>query len=81
MKKVLEPNYQMLFDSTVLALQNTYKQYKDAVAESLEWSFIDNNGNFCILAGYEERNARVIDQSKCIKCRSCVMACPFKAIS
>lgn len=29
----------------------------------------------------EGRDIRVIDEEKCIKCRSCVMACPFKAIS
>ena len=59
MSKILEPNYQMLLDSAIYALKDTYTQYKKAINNCYKWTWIDDNGDFVILAGYEERNAKV----------------------
>lgn len=52
------PNYQLMFESAVGALQNAYAEYKMATAEELRWTFFDHNGNFCFLDGYEKRRKR-----------------------
>lgn len=58
------PNYQLMFESAVGALQNAYAEYKKATAEKLRWTFFDNDGNFCILDGFEERQKRVHEAEK-----------------
>ena len=60
----MTPNYELLYKSAVFALQDTYRQYKKAINNCLKWTFIDDSGNFCILAGYEERNAKVEELSR-----------------
>ena len=64
MIKIVEPNYQMLLNSAISALQDTYSQYKKAMNESLRWSFVNNDGEFCILGGYEERQAKIDELSR-----------------
>ena len=53
------PNYQLMFESAVSALQNAYAEYKKARAEQVRWTFFDNDGRFCLLDGYKERKERV----------------------
>lgn len=53
------PNYQLMFESAVGALQNAYAEYKKARTEQYRWTFFDNNGNFCFLEGYKKRKERV----------------------
>jgi len=53
------PNYQLMFESAVGALQNAYAEYKKARAEQVRWTFFDNDGRFCFLDGYKERKERV----------------------
>ena len=62
--KHTEPNYNMLFRSAVLCLQQTHNELKKAVMEEVKWQFIDDNGKPCILAGYEERARRVSELMK-----------------
>lgn len=52
------PNYQLMYESAVGALQNAYADYKKATAEELRWTFFDHNGRFCFLDGYEKRRKR-----------------------
>lgn len=53
------PNYQLMFESAVGALQLAYSEYKKARHEQLRWTFFDNDGQFCLLDGYKERKERV----------------------
>lgn len=53
------PNYQLMFESAVGALQLAYSEYKKARHEQLRWTFFDNDGHFCFLDGYKERKERV----------------------
>ena len=53
------PNYNIMFQSAVGALQTAYEEYKKARVEQLRWTFFDNDGNFCFLDRYKERKERV----------------------
>ena len=64
MSKILEPNYQILYKSTIYALRDTFNRYRDAINESLKWTFIDSDGEFCVLAGYEDRQAEIEELKK-----------------
>ena len=64
MSKIIEPNYQILLSSAIYSLQNVYIQYKKAINECLNWTFIDGDGEFCVLEGYEERYERVNELSR-----------------
>lgn len=55
------PNYQLMFESAVGALQTEYAEYKKATTEELRWTFFDHDGNFCFLDGYEKRRKRTED--------------------
>lgn len=55
------PNYNLMFESAVSALQNAYTEYKKAVGEELRWTFFDTDGQFGILSGYEDRAKRTKD--------------------
>lgn len=57
--KYLTPNYKIMFDSAVCALQQAYKEYRKSVMDNLKWTWIDNNGEFVILDGAEERNRKI----------------------
>ena len=59
-----KPNYDLLFKSAVYELQMKYADYKKAVAESLKWTFYDDEGNFCILSGWAERNEKIVSLEK-----------------
>ena len=58
MTKKPTPNYQLMFEGAVGALQNAYAEYKKATEEELRWTFFDHDGNFCFLDGYEKRRKR-----------------------
>ena len=58
-KKINEPNYELILKSAISSLQNTYEQYKKAVYESIKYTFINGNGELCMLGGQEERQAKV----------------------
>lgn len=58
------PNYQLMFESAVGALQLAYAEYKKARHEQLRWTFFDNDGNFAFLDGYKERKERVDEAEK-----------------
>ena len=53
------PNYQLMFESAVCALQNTYAEYKKAKVKQMQWTFFDNDGRFCFLDGYKELKQRI----------------------
>lgn len=58
------PNYRLMFESAVRALQLAYSEYKEAQHEQLRWTFFDNDGNFCVLDGFEERQKRAHEAEK-----------------
>lgn len=37
------PNYQLMFESAVGALQNAYAEYKKVRTKQLRWTFFDND--------------------------------------
>ena len=55
----LKPNYEMILDSAVYSLQQTYEDYKRAVVDSLKWTWFDKNGVFTTLDGAEERSKKI----------------------
>lgn len=59
MSKELKPNYNILYDSALFTLRETYQRYKNAITEQLKWTFIDNEGRFSVLAGYEDRQEKI----------------------
>ena len=63
-KKEPTPNYDLMFESVVRALQVSYGHYKEARYNVLRWTFFDNNGMFCFLDGYKERLERVEELEK-----------------
>ena len=63
-KREPTPNYDLMFQSAVGALQNAYSEYKKARREQLRWTFFDNDGNFAFLDGYKERKERVDNAEK-----------------
>ena len=56
--KAITPNYEILKQSTVHAMITTYSEWKKAVNDSLRYSWIDIDGNICVLEGQEERNKK-----------------------
>lgn len=52
-------NFEMQKYSIICALQSTYAEYKKAISESIQYTGYDDNGDFYVIAGQEERNARV----------------------
>lgn len=57
-RKPLIPNYKLMYESAVTGLQTAYSEYKKARDEEIRWTFIDQDGRFAILGGYEERRKR-----------------------
>lgn len=57
-RKEPTPNYDIMFQSAVYGLQQAYTEYKKAVSEEWEWTFFNSDGQFSILAGYEERHQK-----------------------
>lgn len=55
----IEYNIQFKKQSVVTALRDTLYKYKQAVAESLRYIYITDDGTFAILKGQEERNNKV----------------------
>lgn len=52
-------NLEMQKYSIICALQSTYAEYKKAISKSIQYTGYDDNGEFYVIAGQEERNARV----------------------
>ena len=52
-------NFEMQKYSIICALQSTYAEYKKAISKSIQYTGYDDNGEFYVLAGQDERNARV----------------------
>lgn len=63
-RKKPTPNYQLMFESAVVALQLAYSEYKKARAEQLRWTWFNNDGRFSFLDGYKERKERVDNAEK-----------------
>ena len=61
MKHIPTPNLEMKKSAIIAGLQNTYSLYKKAINRSFEFTWFDDNGNFCVLDGQEERNNKVIE--------------------
>lgn len=59
-----EPNYTRLFESSVIALQSTFSEYKKALNDCLKWQFFNNEGEFCVAGGYGERAEKVVYLAK-----------------
>jgi len=58
-KREPTPNYDLMFQSAVFALQSAYSKYKRASSEELRWTFFDNDGNLSVLDGYKERREKL----------------------
>ena len=50
-----EPNYDILFRSAVESLRIAHSKYKKLIQDFYRWIIVDEDGNFAILDGYEER--------------------------
>ena len=59
-----EPNYKILYDSAVCSLQIAYKEYKKALMDNIKWTWIDDEGKFCVLSGHEERQKKIEDLAR-----------------
>ena len=53
--KQKHPNYEMLYVSTLASLKDTYSKYKNAAVECIKWTFVNDDGEFTVLEGYDER--------------------------
>lgn len=60
-KRKPTPNYKLMFESAVRALQVAYEEYKKASREELRWTFFDHDGRFSIMEGYADRRKRAED--------------------
>lgn len=54
-----KPNYELMLKRAIGSLQNVYEEYKKAVHASIKYTFINDNGEFCVLGGQEERQVKV----------------------
>lgn len=63
-RKEPTPNYDLMFDSAVYALQIAYSNYKKCVAEELRLTWIDHDGNIGILDGYKERRLKTEEANR-----------------
>lgn len=59
-----EPNYQLILDSVICALQQKYNEYKKAIIKNIEFTWIGNDGEYCFLEGVEERNKKIDELKK-----------------
>ena len=57
----LTPNYAILKSSCVTALKQTYANYVKAVYNDLRFTGFDDDGNYFVLDGAEERNKKIND--------------------
>jgi len=64
MGKPQEPNYQMLLDSAICALQQAYKEYKKAIIKDLDFTWINNKGEYSFVEGVEERVNKINELGK-----------------
>lgn len=62
--KKLKPNYEMLFNSAVSALQDTYANYKKAIIKNIQCGWIGSDGRYTFYEGIEERNERIKELGK-----------------
>lgn len=44
--KAQKPNYELLFQSAVSALKQTYEEYKKATIEAIKWTWYGQDGNY-----------------------------------
>ena len=51
----IKRNKNIVLDSAISALIQTYGEYKKAVIKNLQLTWIDSNGNFACADGFEER--------------------------
>ena len=58
-----KPNYDMLIDSIICGLRTTYNEYKKACTDWYKFTWINDEGDFTILAGWEERAAKIEELS------------------
>ena len=58
------PNYDMLIDSIICSLRTTYNEYKKACSDWYKFTWINDEGDFVILAGWEERAAKIEELSE-----------------
>jgi len=59
MKEQPKPNLQLILKSAISALQDAYKDYKNAVIKDLQSSWYSDNGEFTFFTGAEERKKRL----------------------
>ena len=64
MKKEPKQNLGLVFDTTVYALQQKYNEYKEAINAFYRYTFYNDNGEFSILAGHEDRSKKVEELEK-----------------
>lgn len=60
-KSIIQPNYDIMLKSSISALKILYGEYKKAVNESIRWTGYDDNGDFFVLSGQEERARKVTE--------------------
>lgn len=59
MRKEMRPDYEILFNSTVYALKRAYRQYVKAINDFYKYTWIGQDGEYCILEGWEEREKKI----------------------
>lgn len=64
MRKQIQQNLEITKKSAIDSLRYAYSNYKNAIIDSLKWSWIDDEGNFVTLEGAEERNNKIKELEK-----------------
>lgn len=57
--KQAQPNYDLMLSMAIKSLQQLYNDYKKEVYKNIQYTWYDNNGDFCILEGQEKRNLKI----------------------
>lgn len=63
-KRQIEQDYDIVFNSSVCALQQAYNKYKRLLNDYMKYTFYDNNGCFSIVSGYEDRAGSIMQAEK-----------------
>ena len=63
-KKIAEPDYKILFKSSVASLMIAYGELKKAMVNLIQYRFVSDDGRFCVFEGEDARMKRIKDLSE-----------------